>query len=441
MAIDLDHSRGGASRRLRHGACGLFSLLGALLFVAAAADDAVSERMDAATVRVLCMAAAGDRLGTGSGFVVGNGSHVVTNWHVVACTAEGGAAAVLLAADREHLIPARVLSHDEHRDLAVLKTDRGLGRPAVHFAPIASVRKLDRVVAYGFPGAADDSSGADMADPSVTSGVVSRIYPRPAAPELPRLIQTDAAINPGNSGGPLYDAFGRVIGVNTQKALTVVETRDAAGTRSEGRVPLGEGIGWAVASDEVLPFLERLGIPFQVEPDRVGAFGSLWHREPLVAALLTGLLALSMTAGVILTATRRGRAAVRERVTRALGRPSPRPAASTPPAATLRTPSLRGIAGPYAGKILPIAGDGIAIGRDPALAQLVIPPTFAQVSKRHALVGYDVSRRTFTLEDCWSTQGTFVNGAPVPAGQCVTLNPGDRFHLATPAVAFEVLLT
>ncbi|MBV5273923.1 MAG: trypsin-like peptidase domain-containing protein [Lamprocystis purpurea] len=131
---------------------------------------------------------------------MGNGSHVVTNWHVVACTAEGGAAAVLLAADREHLIPARVLSHDEHRDLAVLKTDRGLGRPAVHFAPIASVRKLDRVVAYGFPGAADDSSGADMADPSVTSGVA------PADPDRcghqPRQLGRTAVrcLRPGDRG-------------------------------------------------------------------------------------------------------------------------------------------------------------------------------------------------------------------------------------------------
>ena len=424
---------------------GLFAC--ALLTAGPVAADRRTD-MDAATVRVVCLAAGSDaaKSSSGSGFVVGPGggrsATVATNWHVVDCTAAGGRVAVLLGQGAANSVEARVQAQDADRDLAVLQALRPLGRPAVRFAAVATVAKLDPVRAFGFPGAADDSTGADPFDPSPNPGVVSRIYPKPAGAGVAQLIQHTASINPGNSGGPLFDEYGRVIGINTQKSLTAVVTVGAHGEPVIDRVPLGEQIGWAVAADELFPLLDRLGVPYQVSRGRVGALGDLWHREPLLVSAL-GLLLLPAGTAMVLAATRRGRAAVRDGVTRALSRPL-RPAAIVPrpaPPPAAGTPLLRGLAGPYAGVELPLADGPIAIGRDPALAQLVIPPTAGRVSKRHALVAYDWTRRVFTLEDCWSTHGTFLNGAPLPAGARVTLNPGDRFHLATPEVAFEVRMT
>lgn len=83
----------------------------------------------------------------------------------------------------------------------------------------------------------------------------------------------------------------------------------------------------------------------------------------------------------------------------------------------------------------------MAIGRDPAMVQLVIPASYGRVSKRHALISYDRRERRFQIEDCWSSHGTFINGNPLSPGGSATLKPGDRVDLATTAVAFEVELT
>ena len=402
-------------------------LLGAAPLAAGAPDPAA---MDAVTVRVLCATSSADAVGSGSGFVVGRGDHVVTNWHVVACVDEGGTPGVLLAARKEDLLVGQVIARDEERDLAVLRLGRGTGRPAVRFAPIDTVRKLDRVTAFGFPAVADDSVGADLADPSATVGVVSRVYAESLYPDRPRLIQTDAAINPGNSGGPLFDAAGRVIGVNTLKALAVVETMGPGGARSVERVATGEGIGWAVAVDDLLPFLDRLGLPYRLDRGRPdGAGGFSWSTLALGVVLTLGLGAIA------LVATRRGRSLSRQILGPEATQPSPR----TPPSAVaMAHPVLQGTSGPYLGQQIPLSAGPVAIGRDPSMVQLVVPHAYPRVSKRHAVVAWHAEGGQFTLEDCWSTHGTYLNGARIDPGRTVHIRPGDRFHLATAEVSFEV---
>ncbi len=74
--------------------------------------------------------------------------------------------------------------------------------------------------------------------------------------------------------------------------------------------------------------------------------------------------------------------------------------------------------------------------------QVVLPPTAERISKRHALISYDARRGVFQLEDCRSANGTFVGEArtalAVPPGQPRDLQPGQRFFLASPDIAFEV---
>jgi S1-C subfamily serine protease len=421
--------------------------LAVLLLPALSWADRLADRMDAVTVRVLCHSPSEpDKTATGSGFVVGKGDAVVTNHHVIACTGEGGEAMILLDAAREELVPAQVAASDEKRDIAVLRLARSSARPAVRFATTATLEKHDPVTAVGFPGAADETQGTNPTDPTHTSGIISRINPPPPSDsEAARTLQTDASLNPGNSGGPLFDDYGRVIGINTQKALTAVATVGAGGELEIKRVPIGEGIGWAVVADEILPFLDRLAIPYQVSHSRPGALARLWHREPLIATLLI-LLTLMALSALTLASTRRGRTLVKEGVTRALTRSR----AATAPKS--KRPILRGLSGPYAGLSVPIGEGPLAIGRDPSMVQVVLRDADL-ISKRHALIGYDAERGRFRLEDCWSSNGTFVGdaksaapgsrdrgGTAVPAGQSLELKPGERFFLATADIAFEVVL-
>jgi hypothetical protein len=419
----------------------LVPLLSLWSSVAWTGSDYITNHMAAVTVRVICLSA-DEELASGSGFVVGRGSHVVTNWHVVDCTERGGQARVWLGTRQRDVLDGTVRDHDSAKDLALLRLVQTVDRPEVRFATAATLRQRDPVVAVGFPGDADDLAELTaLADPTMTVGVVGRLLPPPVDPtQGPWLVQVSAAINPGNSGGPLFDDAGRVVGVNTLKAQVEVPTLGDDGEVLMRRVPSGEGLGWAVLSDSLLPMLDRAGIRYRVDTGRPFALTRLWHREPglLIALVLVTLLALG-TLGLVATAT--GRALVRDQLTR-IRRPERSERAMAPASAALQ-PILRGLTGPYAGQVVPLGRGSVAIGRDPAMVQLVIPRDLAAISQRHALVGYDQERRAFFLQDCWSTNGVFLmqgvtKGAALAPGDTRTLRAGDRFCLATPEISFEV---
>ena len=427
--------------------------LGLILFLYAsaltAADLFNATTLNAGAVRVLCLPVQGDPL-TGSGFTLAGGTHLVTNWHVVACTQAGGQVRVLLDANAGEMVTAEVRGRDEARDLTVLRLARPIRRPDARFATLATLAQRDPVIVVGFPGDADEMGGmAALSDATLTEGVVGRLLPSAGPGGVP-LVQVSAAINPGNSGGPLLDEAGRVVGIVTLKSLATVAGLNAQGDFAIQRVVLGEGLGWAVASDALLPLLERLDIPYQVSHGRLSALGRWWYREPALVAAL-GLVLLALGGVLALLLSRTGRARVQERLTRITVRrqtrdypKAPVPVAVPPaPGPALRAPVLRGLAGPYAGQTISLAPRPVAIGRDPALAQLVIPADQVGISQRHALVGHDSGQGGFYVEDCWSTNGVFLltgQGKPLRAkpGQAQPLAPGARFYLATPAISFEV---
>ena len=406
-----------------------------------ASAEGRADALNAVTARVLCLPTTGDTQ-TGSGILLGGGSYLATNWHLVACTQEGGQALVLLNADTRERVAATVRERDEAQDLALLKLARPLNRPDARFATLATLRQGDPVMAVGFPSDADEMGGqAALSTSTLTQGVVGRLLPAVAGQDRP-LIQSSAAINPGNSGGPLFDEAGRVVGINTLKSMAAVMTIDPQTGLALQRVVLGEGLGWAVASDALLPLLERAGIPYQVSQTRLWALERWWQREPVLTASL-GLLLLLVVGLMVLMVSATGWARVREGLTR-LG--SRMPLATTPGTAqrtaplASRQPVLLGLAGPYAGQIIPLNSGAVAIGRDPALAQLVIPADQVSISQRHALVGHDGGQGGFYVEDCWSTNGVFLltgQGKPLRAksGQAQPLAPGARFISPPPRSA------
>ncbi|MDN5795081.1 MAG: trypsin-like peptidase domain-containing protein, partial [Intrasporangium sp.] len=178
---------------------------------------------------------------TGSGFVIDEKGHVLTNNHVVSQAGSAGKIAVVLSnGDTE---PGTIVGRDSSYDLAVIKMARTDLTPLV-LGQSEDVVVGDEVIAVGAP------LGLDQ---TVTSGIVSALN-RPVTPgagdeaSYINAIQTDAAINPGNSGGPLLDMQGQVIGVNSAIA------RVPGSTASGGNI----GLGFAIPSDQARRTAEQL---------------------------------------------------------------------------------------------------------------------------------------------------------------------------------------
>jgi S1-C subfamily serine protease len=146
------------------------------------------------------------RSGGGTGSVIDDQGHILTNNHVVE-----GADVVTVSLGGNKTYPARVVGGDPDTDLAVIQITGA--REALKVVPMGDSDRLSvgqKVLAIGNP------FGFDR---TLTTGVISGLQ-RPIEARNGRLIegaiQTDASINPGNSGGPLLDSQGRMIGINSQ---------------------------------------------------------------------------------------------------------------------------------------------------------------------------------------------------------------------------------
>jgi 2-alkenal reductase len=145
--------------------------------------------------------------GRGTGFIIDEAGHIVTNWHVV----EGGDQFEVIFANGEKR-PVTLEGADRLSDLAVVRVDG----PLPGIAPFGNSDAL----APGLPVLAIGSPLGAFTN-TVTDGIISALgrdlpgSPITGEPAYSNLIQHSAPINPGNSGGPLFDYGGRVIGVNT----------------------------------------------------------------------------------------------------------------------------------------------------------------------------------------------------------------------------------
>jgi S1-C subfamily serine protease len=166
---------------------------------------------------------------TGSGFLIDNEGHILTNAHVVQ-----GAKSVDVQLGDGDTQQAQIVGIDPSSDIALLKVDNTEGVNPLPLGDSTKVQVGDPVVAIGNPFALDRT---------VTSGIVSALQRQIQAPNgfsISNVIQTDAAINPGNSGGPLIDGAGQVIGINSQ-----IESQ------SGGNVGIGFAVPIKTAADVV----------------------------------------------------------------------------------------------------------------------------------------------------------------------------------------------
>ncbi len=181
----------------------------------------------------------------GTGFVVGDGRHIVTNHHVLPKKlddAKREQLAVFSGRGRKaNFHPATIVAQDPTHDLAILRIDGKL--PALRLSDGAVVREGTEIAFTGFP------IGMALGLYPVTHrGIVSAISPM-APPQLGSrvlnakmiramrdpfdVLQLDATAYPGNSGSPVYaQDSGRVVGV--VNSVLVKETKEAAITKPSG---------------------------------------------------------------------------------------------------------------------------------------------------------------------------------------------------------------
>src|SRR5438105_1961584 len=164
----------------------------------------------------------------GSGVIVTNEGHIITNTHVVDQVDE---IEVQLSDGRTK--KARLVGSDSQVDLAVLKIDE-LGVKPLKLGDSDAVQAGDMVLAIGNPFGFEET---------VTEGIISSKARTKRVDGVCDFLQTDAAINPGNSGGPLINLSGEVIGINT-----------AIISRTGG----SQGIGFAIPSNTVKVAMESL---------------------------------------------------------------------------------------------------------------------------------------------------------------------------------------
>ena len=134
--------------------------------------------------------------------------------------------------------------------------------PCAELGDSDRVRAGDWVFAMGNP----FLLATDM-QPTVTYGIVSGVhryqFPSGTLLEYTDCLQIDASINPGNSGGPLFDAQGRLIGINGRAsfekrgrvnvgaayAISINQIKNFLGTLHSGRIVDHATLGARVGAD------------------------------------------------------------------------------------------------------------------------------------------------------------------------------------------------
>ena len=206
----------------------------------------------------------GNSSGTGSGVVIDDKGHILTNTHVVTLDGQAANPSIEVRASNGAVYKAKLVGTDPLSDLAVVKVD-GAQLPAAAFGDSSRLNVGDIAVAIGAPLGLDNtvtdgiistlnrtisvasSAAPDGGDDSQDNGKDDFQFAPPGQGQQPRggqnsvsinVIQTDAAINPGNSGGALVDSKGQLIGINV--AIASAGSGDASG--SAGNIGVGFSI-------------------------------------------------------------------------------------------------------------------------------------------------------------------------------------------------------
>ncbi|MGI0050116.1 MAG: S1C family serine protease [Nitrososphaeraceae archaeon] len=184
--------------------------------------------------------------GVGSGILIDNQGHILTNYHVVDHTRR-----LKVTIYDGKTFNAKVIGTDKLTDLAVLKIEFDSNSPNNINNNNSYINRLDTIPSAEL-GDSDSLRVGQIAiavgnpfgltgGPTVTTGIISSLNRNIEFEDgILELVQTDAAINPGNSGGPLVNTNGEIIAINTAK------------------IPYAHGIGFAVPVNTAKTILQEL---------------------------------------------------------------------------------------------------------------------------------------------------------------------------------------
>jgi S1-C subfamily serine protease len=191
--------------------------------------------------------------GGGSGVLISPDGYALTNFHVV----QPAGVAMQCGLSDGSLHDAVLVGLDPTGDVALVKL---VGRDDFPWAEIAD-SDLVEVGDFCFAAGNPFLLATDFS-PSISAGIVSGIhryqFPAGTILEYTDCLQVDAAINPGNSGGGLFDAAGRLIGVNGRASF-----------EKRGRVNVG--VGYAISANQLRNFLGCLKAGRLVDHATLGA--------------------------------------------------------------------------------------------------------------------------------------------------------------------------
>jgi serine protease Do len=169
--------------------------------------------------------------GAGSGFIITEDGYVVTNYHVI-----DGATSIQVTLNNGETYDASLVGGEELNDVAVVKIEGVTGLKTVVLGDSDDLVVGETVSTIG--------NALGTLSFSQTSGAVSAVGRSVTMSDgtILNMIQTDATINSGNSGGPLFDSYGRVVGITSAKYSN-------NGDSSEATI---EGIGFAIPINDVI---------------------------------------------------------------------------------------------------------------------------------------------------------------------------------------------
>ena len=170
--------------------------------------------------------------GAGSGFIISEDGYIVTNYHVI-----DGANTIKVTLNNGDTYDAKLVGGEELNDVAVLKVDGVSGLKPVVLGDSDDLVVGEQVCTIG--------NALGTLSFSQTSGFVSstgREITMSDGTVMNNMIQTDCTINSGNSGGPLFDSYGRVVGITSAKLSNNGDSRSAT----------IEGIGFAIPINDVI---------------------------------------------------------------------------------------------------------------------------------------------------------------------------------------------
>ncbi|HVW37926.1 MAG TPA: trypsin-like peptidase domain-containing protein [Pirellulales bacterium] len=175
--------------------------------------------------------------GGGSGVVISPDGYALSNFHVT----KGCGDSMKCGMAHGGLYDAVIVGIDPVGDLALIKLFGRDDFPYAEFGDSDAVQVGDWAFCVGNPFLL-----ATDFQPTITYGIISGVhryqYPAGTLLEYADCLQTDASINPGNSGGPLFDAEGRLIGINGRGSF-----------EKRGRVNVG--VGYAISINQIKNFL------------------------------------------------------------------------------------------------------------------------------------------------------------------------------------------